>query len=306
MRRGCGAVSELDYSVSNQAQNHKGPGCLYVVATPIGNLGDISERALAVLRSVDCVAAEDTRHTGRLLQQFAIKKPLLALHDHNEDRQAPGLVARLQGGERIALVSDAGTPLISDPGFPLVRACRNAGVVVVPVPGPSALVAALSVAGLPTDRFRFEGFVARKPAARKEQLTMLADEVATLVFYESSHRVQETLEAISEVFGAERYLVLARELTKMHETVLAASVQEVLARVVEDDDQRRGEFVLMVAGCEPVLGEQDDRELDRVLGVLLDELPVKQAAGLAARLLDRKKNAVYQRALSLKGAGGRP
>lgn len=288
--------------MSNQTPDNASPGCLYVVATPIGNLGDISERALEILRSVDCVAAEDTRHSGRLLQQFAIKKPMLALHDHNEDAQAPQLLARLQTGERIALVSDAGTPLISDPGFPLVRACREAGVSVVPVPGASALIAALSVAGLPTDRFRFEGFVARKPAARKEQFETLLAETATMVFYESSHRVRETVRDIAAVFGSERYVVLARELTKLHETVLVGSAGEILNQVESDEDQRRGEFVLMLAGT--VISEQgpDSRELDRVLKVLLAELPLKQAAKLAGNLTGQGKNVAYQRALELTKA----
>lgn len=286
--------------MSNQANTGPESGCLYVVATPIGNLGDITARALEVLRSVDTIAAEDTRHSGRLLQQFAINKPLLALHDHNEDAQAIKLLARLQAGEQIALISDAGTPLISDPGFPVVRACRRAGVPVVPVPGASALIAALSVAGLPTDRFRFEGFVARKPAARVAQLQALRDEAATLVFYESAHRIEASLAAMVEQFGATRYLVLARELTKLHETVLAGEAASVLAQVADDDNQQRGEFVLMVAGAPAVSEAPDERELDRVLRVLLDELPVKQAAGIAAKLLERKKNAVYQRALALK------
>jgi 16S rRNA (cytidine1402-2'-O)-methyltransferase len=205
----------------------------------------------------------------------------------------------MQAGERIALVSDAGTPLISDPGFPLVRACRDMGVDVVCVPGPSALVAALSVAGLPTDRFRFEGFLPRKPPARRTLLSGLRQETATLVFYESSHRVLEALRDMCETLGGERYAVLARELTKLHETVLAGPLEQLLGQVEKDENQRRGEFVLMLAGAAP---REDDAmaRLDETLGVLLAELPLKQAAGLAAKLVGVKRNAAYQRALQLR------
>jgi len=289
-------VSEVEKPVSN---SEKQKGCLYVVATPIGNLGDMSARALEVLQGVDLVAAEDTRHTRSLLQHFGISKPMLALHDHNEDAQAPQLVRRLSEGERIALVSDAGTPLISDPGFPVVRACREAGVDVVPVPGPSALITALSVAGLATDRFRFEGFLPRKGAARRDFLQGLAGETATMVFYESSHRVVETLHDMCDIFGGIRYAVLARELTKLHETVLSGGLAELLEMVESDENQRKGEFVLMLAGA-PVQSTESDQDLDRCLGVLLDELPLKQAAGIAAKLTGAKKNAAYQRALALR------
>jgi 16S rRNA (cytidine1402-2'-O)-methyltransferase len=275
-------------------------GCLYVVATPIGNLQDISARALSVLGEVDRISAEDTRHTRKLLQHFGIATPLSALHDHNEVALVPQMLDRLLAGERIALVSDAGTPLISDPGFPLVRACREAGVPVVPVPGPSALIAALSVAGLATDRFRFEGFLPRKPAARRECLQRLVDETATLVFYESSHRIAAALADLQAVFGGERFAVLARELTKLHETVLSGPLSALAVQVDEDENQRKGEFVLMLAGAEP---RDDDRaaELDRVLRVLLDELPLKQAARLAAELVGVARNLAYQRALTLQG-----
>ena len=287
---------KVDNPVSNDG-DHK--GCLYVVATPIGNLADISARALEVLQQVDVIAAEDTRHTRGLLQHFGINRPMLALHDHNEDAQAPQLVRRLAAGERFALVSDAGTPLISDPGFPLVRACREAGVAVVPIPGASALITALSVAGLPTDRFRFEGFLPRKATARRELLQGLVEEAATLVFYESSHRVVETLQDMLAVFGACRYAVLARELTKLHETVLSGALPDLLQQVQADDNQRRGEFVLMLAGA-GVQADDSAAELDRCLGVLLGEVPLKQAAAIAAKLVGVKKNAAYQRALQLK------
>ena len=276
-------------------------GCLFVVATPIGNLADISARALEVLQTADVIAAEDTRHTRGLLQHFGINRPLLSLHEHNEDAQAPQLLERLLGGERVALVSDAGTPLISDPGFPLVRACREAGVDIVPVPGPSALVAALSVAGLPTDRFRFEGFLPRKATARRDCLRGLEAETATLVFYESSHRVLETLGDMVEVLGGGRYAVLARELTKLHETVLFGDLNTLLAKVRADENQRKGEFVLMLAGA-VAQSTDSGQDLDRCLGVLLDELPLKQAARLAAKLSGVKRNAAYQRALELREA----
>jgi len=284
--------------VSNDEQRK---GCLFVVATPIGNLADISARALEVLQTADVIAAEDTRHTRGLLQHFGINRPLLSLHEHNEDAQAPQLLERLLGGERVALVSDAGTPLISDPGFPLVRACREAGVDIVPVPGPSALVAALSVAGLPTDRFRFEGFLPRKATARRDCLRGLEAETATLVFYESSHRVLETLGDMVEVLGGGRYAVLARELTKLHETVLFGDLNTLLAKVRADENQRKGEFVLMLAGA-VARSTDSGQDLDRCLGVLLDELPLKQAARLAAKLSGVKRNAAYQRALELREA----
>jgi len=284
--------------VSNDEQRK---GCLFVVATPIGNLADISARALEVLQTADVIAAEDTRHTRGLLQHFGINRPLLSLHEHNEDAQAPQLLERLLGGERVALVSDAGTPLISDPGFPLVRACREAGVDIVPVPGPSALVAALSVAGLPTDRFRFEGFLPRKATARRDCLRGLEAETATLVFYESSHRVLETLGDMVEVLGGGRYAVLARELTKLHETVLFGDLNTLLAKVRADENQRKGEFVLMLAGA-VAQSTDSGQDLDRCLGVLLDELPLKQAARLAAKLSGVKRNAAYQRALELREA----
>ncbi len=274
-------------------------GCLYVVATPIGNLGDITRRAVEVLSAVDRIAAEDTRHTRRLLQHLGIDRPLLSLHEHNERQRVQSLLERLRAGEHLALVSDAGTPLISDPGYPLVRACRAEGIRVVPVPGASALIAALSVAGLPTDRFRFEGFLPRRAAARRERLQTLSDAAETLVFYESAHRIEESLDDLCTVFGRAREAVLARELTKRHETLLDGTLGELLARVREDMDQRRGEFVLVVAGA-PVEAE-DDSALRALLSVLLEELPLKQAAAIAARLSGEKKNRAYQLALAMRG-----
>lgn len=277
------------------------PGVLYVVATPIGNLADISARAREVLAAVDVVAAEDTRHSGTLLSHLGIKTPLISLHDHNEAERAPVLVARLQAGESVALISDAGTPLISDPGFDLVRAARAAGISVTPVPGASALVAALSVSGLPTDRFVFEGFLPAKQSARRERLAALDQESRTLVFYESVHRLQESLEDMAAAFGPERRAVLARELTKLHEGVRDASLKELVAWAGSDPAAGKGEVVVMVAGAEAAATEALDAEAERVLKLLLAELPVKQAAALAAGITGLNKNPLYQRALELSG-----
>jgi 16S rRNA (cytidine1402-2'-O)-methyltransferase len=277
------------------------PGVLYVVATPIGNLEDMSPRARAVLAAVDVVAAEDTRHSGTLLNHFGIKTRLISLHDHNEAARAAELIPRLQAGESVALISDAGTPLISDPGFDLVRAARAAGIVVSPIPGASALVAALSVSGLPTDRFVFEGFLPAKSAARRERLQTLAGETRTLVFYESVHRLRESLEDMATVFGAGRRAVLARELTKLHEGVREESLEALARWAGEDPAAGKGEVVLMVAGAVLAADSGLEAEVERVLKALLAELPVKQAAALAAEITGQKKNALYERALALSG-----
>jgi 16S rRNA (cytidine1402-2'-O)-methyltransferase len=276
-----------------------GEACLFVVATPIGNLGDMSRRAVEVLQGVDLVAAEDTRHTGRLLTHLGIDRPMLALHEHNERERMQAVLERLERGMQVALVSDAGTPLISDPGFPLVRACHAAGIRVSPVPGPSALVAALCVSGLPTDRFLFQGFLPRKSAARREAMQALAGETATLVFYESSHRILDSLADLCAVFGEDRELALCRELTKLHETVRVGRLGELRAWVQADENQRKGEFVLVLAGA-PAQTDPGDARLDGVLRVLLEEgVSVKQAAAVAARLAGVKRNLAYQRALQL-------
>lgn len=280
-------------------------GVLYVVATPIGNLEDLTTRAAHVLRDVDLIAAEDTRHTRVLLQWCGVNTPMLSLHEHNEQERATQLLARLEGGENIALVSDAGTPLISDPGYPLVSEARARGISVVPIPGASALISALCASGLPTDQFLFAGFPPRQSSARLEWLERLAGLGMTLVFYESSHRIDESLAAMRECFGAERPVVIARELTKLHETFLHGSLDELLAAVREDPNQRRGEFVILVQGNPQEQG-QDDREVDRVLKLLGAELPVKQAARLAAEITGRKKNDLYQRLLTLHGEAKQP
>ena len=281
------------------------PGTLYVVATPIGNLGDLSPRAREVLAAVDLVAAEDTRVTGQLLARIGLHRPLISLHEYNERARVADLIERLASGQIVALVSDAGTPLISDPGFPLVRECRRRGIRVAPVPGPSALAAALSVSGLPTDRFRFEGFLPRTAAARRALLDDLAKEPCTLVFFESAHRIQPTLGDMVAAFGADREAVVARELTKRFETVLAGPLAEIAARVGRDPEQRLGEFVVLVAGA-VAQTEGIGPEAERVLGILVAELPVKQAAALAARITGLRKADLYRRAVEMKGGAEAP
>ena len=265
---------------------------LHVVATPIGNLGDLSPRAQQLLREVAAICAEDTRRSGQLLAHFGIGTPLLALHEHNEQQLAERLVARLLAGESLALVSDAGTPLVSDPGYRLVRAARAAGVKVSPVPGPSALIAALSVAGLPSDRFAFEGFLPAKASARRERLAALAGEPRTLVFYESAHRIDESLADLRAAFGDGRPAVLARELTKLFETVLGEPLGALAARVAGDPDQQRGECVILVAGR----GEEADARLaegQRVFAILREALPPAKAAKLAAAISGAPRKALY-------------
>jgi 16S rRNA (cytidine1402-2'-O)-methyltransferase len=267
-------------------------GTLHVVATPIGNLGDLSPRAQAVLREVAAICAEDTRRSGQLLAHFGIATPLLALHEHNEEAIAQRVVARLLAGDSLALVSDAGTPLVSDPGYRLVRAARAAGVRVSPVPGACAAIAALSVAGLASDRFAFEGFLPSRAAARRERLRALVSEPRTLVFYESSHRIVETLEDMAATFGGDRPAVLARELTKLFETVLDGGLSDLLAAVQADDNQRKGEFVLVVQGA----GEDADARLAegrRVYALLSAQLPPSAAARLAADITGAPRKALY-------------
>lgn len=268
------------------------PGTLHVVATPIGNLGDLSPRALDVLGKVDAICAEDTRHTRQLLSRFGLERPLIALHEHNEDSQAAGLVERLRSGESLALVSDAGTPLVSDPGYRLVRAARQAGLRVSPIPGASAAIAALSVAGLASDRFAFEGFLPAKAGVRRERLQALAAEPRTLVFYESSHRIVDSLEAMATAFGPERPAVVARELTKLFETVLDGSLGELRQRVEADPNQQKGEFVVIVEGA----GDDADARLAeglRLYRALSAHLPPSTAAKLAAELSGAPRKALY-------------
>jgi 16S rRNA (cytidine1402-2'-O)-methyltransferase len=265
---------------------------LYVVATPIGNIGDLSPRALDVLKSVGAICAEDTRHTRQLLARHGVEKPLVALHEHNEDALAERLVARLLAGESLALVSDAGTPLVSDPGFRLVRAARVAGVRVSPLPGPCAFVAALSAAGLPSDRFVFEGFLPAKAGARRERLQQLAAETRTLSFYESAHRIEEALADMALVFGDDRPAVVARELTKLFETILDGSLGDLRDRVAADPNQRKGEFVVLVQGAPDAVDARlvEGRRLYAALG---EHLPPSTAAKIAAELSGAPRKALY-------------
>lgn len=273
-------------------------GTLYVVATPIGNLEDISARALRVLAEVALIAAEDTRHSVRLLQHFGIGTPLQACHEHNEREEGGRFLGRLLAGEDVALISDAGTPLISDPGFHLVRQARAAGVRVVPVPGACALVAALSAAGLPSDRFSFEGFLPAKSAGRRARLQQLGEDPRTLIFYEAPHRILECLSDLCELFGHERQAVLGRELTKTFETLKDLPLGELRDWVAADSNQQRGECVLLVAGWQAPLGDAAvSAEALRVLDLLLAELPLKRAAALAAEITGVRKNLLYQAAL---------
>lgn len=279
-------------------------GSLYVVATPIGNLEDISARALRILREVALIAAEDTRHSSRLLQHFGIATPLAACHEHNEREEGSRFLVRLLAGDDVALISDAGTPLISDPGYHLVRQARAAGIRVVPVPGACALIAALSAAGLPSDRFIFEGFLPAKVAARRARLELLKEEPRTLIFYEAPHRILECLADLATVFGAERPALLGRELTKTFETLQGLPLEQLHAWVEADGNQQRGECVLVVAGWQAPQGEDAiSTEAVRVLDLLLGELPVKRAATLAAEITGVRKNLLYQLALERKVGG---
>jgi len=273
--------------------------CLYIVATPIGNLADMSQRAIEILQSVDVIAAEDTRHSGFLLQHFAIKTPSVSLHDHNEQQRSETLLARLQQGESVALISDAGTPLISDPGYKLVSLVREHGIPVVPIPGSCAVIAALSASGLPSDRFSFEGFLPSKQGARLQTLEKLAADTRTLIFYDSPRRLQSTLIDMVAIFGEQRRACLARELTKLHETINTKPLAELLDWVRNDANQQRGECVLLVEGAKQ---HQDasEVEVNRVLGLLLKELPIKKAAAITSALLAISKNNAYDMALKLQ------
>ncbi|MBO0367779.1 16S rRNA (cytidine(1402)-2'-O)-methyltransferase [Pseudomonas shirazensis] len=278
-------------------------GTLYVVATPIGNLDDMSARALKVLADVALIAAEDTRHSIRLMQHFGINTPLAACHEHNERDEGGRFLTRLLAGDDIALVSDAGTPLISDPGYHLVRQARAAGVKVVPVPGACALIAALSAAGLPSDRFIFEGFLPAKTAGRRARLEQVKEEPRTLIFYEAPHRILECLDDMQAVFGADRPALLGRELTKAFETLKGLPLGELHAFVAADSNQQRGECVVLVGGWSAPEDEQAiSTEAQRVLDLLLAELPLKRAAALAAEITGVRKNLLYQAALEKQKA----
>ncbi|WP_415719987.1 16S rRNA (cytidine(1402)-2'-O)-methyltransferase [Photobacterium ganghwense] len=266
---------------------------LYIVPTPIGNLADITQRALDVLAKVDLIAAEDTRHTSRLLTHFSISTRTFALHDHNEQQKADFLIEKLQAGNSIALVSDAGTPLISDPGYHLVNRCRQAGVKVVPLPGACAVITALSAAGLPSDRFSFEGFLPPKSKGRRDCFQALAEDERTLIFYESPHRIMESLADMLAVLGPERDVVLARELTKTYETIHGAPLAELIEWLKLDSNRIRGEMVLLVAGHRAEKNALPAEAL-RTLALLVKELPLKKASALAAEIHGVKKNALYK------------
>ncbi len=272
-------------------------GSLFVVATPIGNLGDMVPRALEILQSADLVCAEDTRHSGRLLQHFGIRTPLVAHHEHSSATEQERILQTLREGGTVALISDAGTPLISDPGFDLIRTARREGITVIPVPGACAAIAALSVAGMATDRFIFEGFLPAKSAARRSRLEALTTERASLVFYESPHRILDSLQDMAAVLGGAREAFFAREMTKAYETYLFDTLDGLCDRVASDSDQRRGEIVVVVSGAGGAADEAVEREGERVLHLLLGDLPVKRAAALAARITGDSKNRLYQLAL---------
>ena len=271
---------------------------LYIVPTPIGKLGDITQRALDVLSHVDLIAAEDTRHTGLLLQHFAINARLFALHDHNEQQKADQLISKLQQGLSIALVSDAGTPLINDPGYHLVNQCRKNGIKVVPLPGACAAITALSAAGLPSDRFCYEGFLPAKTKSRQDCLRDLAQEPRTLIFYESTHRLLDSLADMVTVWGEARYVVLARELTKTWETIQGMPVGELLNWVREDENRRKGEMVLIVEGYQKPQEDHFAPEVLRTLAILQKELPLKKAAAVTAEIYGVKKNALYKHVIA--------
>lgn len=273
---------------------------LYVVATPIGNLADLTERARQILSAVDLIACEDTRHTQKLLQHLGLRKPMLSVHDHNERDRIEQIATHLGQGHNLALVSDAGTPLISDPGYPLVQALRERGFSVVPIPGPCALITALSAAGLPTDRFAFEGFLPHKGGPRRERIQAVSQDPRTLVFYEAKHRILESLNDMADIFGPQRIGVVARELTKTFETFYSGTLPQLLAQIRADDDQQKGEFVVMVAG-NPEPAPSSEVDMDRLFRLLLPELPPKKAAAIVAELTGENKKVLYQRALEIQG-----
>jgi 16S rRNA (cytidine1402-2'-O)-methyltransferase len=273
-------------------------GTLFVVATPIGNLEDLSPRARQILIDVDLIAAEDTRHTGRLLSHFGINTQQIALHDYNEEKAVAKVISALKEGRSVALVSDAGTPLISDPGYRLVGAARDADICVSPVPGASAIAAALSVAGLPTDRFCFEGFLANKKAARIRRLRELAEETRTMVFYESVHRIEATIADLCEVFGRDRVAFIGRELSKMHEQCVLSSLGELQAQIVDGRIPLKGEFVLVVEGNRDPAADAATVSIDKMIAEISAVLPVNQAVDLISSLSGRRRNEIYKMVLA--------
>jgi 16S rRNA (cytidine1402-2'-O)-methyltransferase len=277
------------------------PGRLYVVATPIGNLSDLTSRAQKVLATVNVIAAEDTRHTSQLLQAVGVSTPLVSMHEHNEARRSAELIERLLAGDSVAVVSDAGTPLISDPGFDVVAAARARSVEVIAIPGACAAIAALSIAGLPSDRFVFEGFLPAKNSAREAALHALMKESRTMIFYEAPHRLVETLTDMRRCLGAERVACVARELTKRFESSYFGTLSELCERAAHDPDMSRGEIVIVVGGFVGTAEERSAMDADQVLRALLEDLPPSQAAKIAARLTKLKRSELYERAMDLAG-----
>jgi len=275
-------------------------GTLFVVATPIGNMDDMTPRAVAVLQSVGLIAAEDTRHSGRLMSHYQITTPLVAYHDHGNEAQGERIFAALDEGKDVALISDAGTPLVSDPGYRLVRSAREKAYKVIPLPGACAAITALSAAGLPSDRFCFEGFLPAKKSQRRKTLELLANETRTLIFYEAPHRIVATVEDLGAIFGEQREVTLARELSKTYETVLNGNLSELLTQLNNDLNQQKGEMVLVVRGFDGEQQSAQEQEEERILKLLLVDLPVKQAASLAAKICGAQRNALYKKALDLK------
>ena len=272
---------------------------LYIVATPIGNLDDITLRAINTLKQVDLIAAEDTRHSGLLLQHLAIKAKLFALHDHNEQEKSQLLIEKLKSGLSIALISDAGTPLINDPGYHLVKACRENNINVVPIPGACAAIAALSASGLPSDKFIYEGFLPAKTKARQDYLTTLLDEPRTMIFYESTHRLLDTLQDMQTIWGSDKQIVLAKELTKTWETIVNFSIIDLINWLQEDSNRQKGEFVLIVEGNNKTDDAIDTKAIN-TLKLLLKELPLKKAAAITAEIYGLKKNQLYQLGLTFE------
>jgi 16S rRNA (cytidine1402-2'-O)-methyltransferase len=275
-------------------------GCLYIVATPIGNLDDITYRAVQVLKEVDAIAAEDTRHSKKLMQHLGVATPLVALHEHNENALSEKIIKRLERGESLALISDAGTPLISDPGFPLVNQAHKAGLKIIPGPGASSVLAALSVSGLPTDRFVFEGFLPSKKTARQNRLRELEKETRTLILFETPHRITVALADLAEVLGEDREIFIARELTKTHEEVKRSSVGQLLEAASSGALQERGEFVLVLAGNGNKKSAIDDQAL-KIFDLLLEELPLKTSASLASKITGLKRKDFYNEGLKKSG-----
>jgi 16S rRNA (cytidine1402-2'-O)-methyltransferase len=279
-------------------------GKLYILATPIGNYCDISSRAIEVLKMVDLIVVEDTRHSGKLLKHYAINNKMQALHDHNEEKIAPLIIDYLHNGQKIALISDAGTPLISDPGYKLVNLAQQYDITIVPVPGPSAVITALSVSGLATDKFCFEGFLPAKQQSRKNQLSSYTNETRTMVFYEAPHRILATLKDMCDIFGSKHQAVVARELTKTFETIKKDNLESLVNWVESDKDQQKGEIVILVEGFRVLrknnTADSLSAQTENILTQLLNELSLKQAVQLTVSITGGKKKSIYQRALEIQ------